>query len=98
MITKASEEYLKSLETLTNKFDPAEDFLYSKKTISIGGKSAIEAEIYNAKLGDTTQIFYKGFNGEYIIIWGGQNTSNDETSVRDIITSVQFLDRETVEE
>lgn len=93
-----SEEYLKSLDTLTNKFDPTKDFLYSKKTISVGGKPAIEAKIYSAKLGDTTQIFYQGFNGEYIIIWGGKNADRDESSVREIISSVQFLDQEATEE
>lgn len=96
--TKTSQEYLESLSTLTNKFDPTKDFLYSKKTISIGGKNATEAKIYNAKLGDTTQIFYRGFNGEYIIIWGGKNAQNDEEAIRDIISSIQFLDQEETEE
>jgi len=95
---KTSEEYLKSLSTLTNKFDPTKDFLYSKKTISVGGKNATEAKIYNAKLGDTTQIFYSGFNGEYIIIWGGKNAVKDEVSIREIISSIQYLDQEETEE
>lgn len=95
---KTSEDYLKSLSTLTNKFDPTKDFLYSKKIISIGGKDATEAKIYSAKLGETTQIFYQGFIGEYIIVWGGKNASQDEDAVREIISSIRFLDQEKNEE
>ncbi len=85
------ESYLDDIETERNKFDPNKEFLYSRQEISLGGRSAIKAEIYSPHLGETRQIFYKGFTGEYVILAGGLDSQESEDAYAKVISSVEYL-------
>ncbi len=85
------EEYLKSLPTEDSRFDPSRDFLYSRKDTNISKFSAIETEIYKSNLGRTNQIFYKGFQKEYVIIWGGQTSESLENDIQEVIANIEQL-------
>lgn len=88
---KNYQEYLKSMNTLSGRYDPNRDFLYSQKDTQIAGFSAIEAQMYSAKLGETKQVFYQGFTRQYVIVWGGQTSIEFETEIREILASARPL-------
>lgn len=88
---KTYQEYLKSLPNQSNRYDPTKDFLYSQTDTKVAGFSAIEAEIYKARLGETKQIFYQGFSRQYVIVWGGQTAVEFEDEVDEIIGSIRQL-------
>lgn len=84
-------EYLKSLPKESNRFDPNRDFLYSQKDSTVARFSAVEAEIYKAGLGRTNQIFYQGFQRQYVIVWGGQTSEALDSEVQEILGSIKQL-------
>lgn len=83
-------EYLEKLPTDSNRYNPTRDFLYSVGDYPLDYKTGKIAEIYNARLGMTNQIFYTGFRGEYIILWGGQTADSLEADVMEIIRTIKF--------
>lgn len=88
---KTYQEYLKNTNNQMNRYRPDQDFLYSQKETKIANFPAIEAQIYKAGLGETKQIFYQGFSGQYVIVWGGQTSAELEVEVREIIASAKQL-------
>lgn len=89
--TQNYQDYLKNLPTQSSRYNPARDFLYSQKETKIAGFPGIETQIYKAGLGETRQIFYQGFQRQYVIVWGGQTSAEFETEIREIIDSVKQL-------
>lgn len=88
---KTYQEYLKNMSTLSGRYDPSRDFLYSQKETQVAGFSAIEAQMYSAKLGETKQVFYQGLARQYVIVWGGQTSIEFETEIREILASARPL-------
>lgn len=84
-------EYLKRLPNQIDRYDPTRDFLYSQKDTTVARFGAVEAEIYKANLGRTNQIFYQGFQRQYVIVWGGQTSEALEDEMREIIGSIRQL-------
>lgn len=84
------EEYLDRMNKDTNRYTPTKDFLYSREDYQVDYRPAIIAEIYNAELGMTKQIFYTAFRGEYIILWGGQTSESMEEDVMNVLSSIKF--------
>jgi len=88
---KTYQEYLKNMSTLSGRYDPSRDFLYSQKETQIAGFRAIETQMYSAKLGETKQVFYQGLARQYVIVWGGQTSVEFETEIREILASARPL-------
>lgn len=88
---KTYREYLDKMETRTNRFNTQKDFLYNEQNITLDSLAAVKADIYSAQLGETTQVFYTGIRGEYIILWGGMKIEGKEEEIQDIIDSVKYL-------
>lgn len=88
---KTYREYLDKMEKKINKFNAQKDFLYNEQSITLSSLAATKADIYSARLGETTQVFYTGIRGEYIILWGGMKIEEKEEEVQDTIDSVKYL-------
>ncbi len=84
------EDYLERIDKEANRYSPIRDFLYSREDYQVDYRPAVITEIYKAKLGMTKQVFYTGFRGEYIILWGGQTADSMEEDVMNVIESIKF--------
>lgn len=86
----STEEYLEKIDKEAKRYSPTRDFLYSREDYQVDFRPAVITEIYKARLGMTKQIFYTGFRGEYIILWGGQTAESQEEEILKVVESIKY--------
>lgn len=84
------DEYLQKMDKDSKRYSPTRDFLYSREDYQVDFRPAVITEIYNSKLGQTKQLFYTGFRGEYIILWGGKTSDTLDEDVMTVIRTIKF--------
>ena len=84
------EEYLQKIDKDPKRYSPTRDFLYSREDYHVDFRPAVIAEIYNSQLGQTKQIFYSGFRGEYIILWGGKTSETLDEDVMTVLRTIKY--------
>jgi hypothetical protein len=84
-------EYLSKVETQQNRYNAARDFLYAQEETEFAGFPAVRATLYRPGLGIAEHIFYKGYQKEYIVIWGGQTSDGLAEEVEKLLESAKRL-------
>ena len=88
---KDYKDYLSKMQSQPARYNAARDFLYEQEDMEFAGFPAVRATLYRPGLGIAEHIFYKGYQKEYIVIWGGQTSDGLVEEVEKLLESAKRL-------